>query len=179
MGHGKQQATAAEAKAMAHPLRLRILRLCLEEEMTNRELAVQLGKDPGTVLHHVRMLVDNGFLAAGEPRRGKRNSRERPYLATRKSWTLDFGDQDRPSIDVAAAEAFAAEFREAGPGASVTWSRLGVRLSAADKAELIERLEALVVDMESRDDPGGEPLSLYFAVHRRPGGRDRQSKAST
>jgi DNA-binding transcriptional ArsR family regulator len=178
MGHGKQQATAAEAKALGHPLRLRILRLCLDEEMTNRELADVLGKDPGTVLHHVRMLVDNGFLKAGEPRRGKRNSRERPYLATRKSWILDFGDQDRTSVDVAAAEAFAAEFRAAGPGAAVAWSRLGVRLSAADRDELVDRLEALVLDMESRDDPSAEPLSLYFAVHRRPGGRDRQAKAS-
>ena len=164
-GQKKQKATPAEAKALAHPLRLRILRLCLDEELTNKEIAERLEKDPATVLHHVRMLVDNGFLAAGEPRRGKRNSRERPYAATRKSWILDFGEDI--SIDVAAAEAFAAEFRAAGAGASVTWSRLGVRLNEGDRAELVKRIDDLVADFERRDDPAGEPLSLYLAVHRR------------
>src|SRR5687768_7365850 len=168
MGTKKQLATPAEAKALAHPLRLRILRLCLDEELTNKEIADRLDKDPATVLHHVRLLVDNGFLAAGDPRRGKRNSRERPYLATRKSWVLDFGHEST-SIDVAAAEAFAAEFRDAGPGASVNWSRLGVRLRPADRDELSRRIDELVADMAERDDPDGEPLSLYLAVHRRPG----------
>ena len=162
---------------MAHPLRLRILRLCLDEELTNRELAEVLGKDPGTVLHHVRMLVDEGFLAEGTPRRGKRNSRERPYRATRKSWVLDFGS-DSTSIDVAAAEAFAAEFRAAGLGASVNWSRLGVRLLPEDREELVRRIDELVADMAERDDPDGEPLSLYLAVHRRPAQTTAQTTAA-
>lgn len=175
MGAGKQKATAAEAKAMGHPLRLRILRLCLDEELTNREIADRLGKDPGTVLHHVRMLVDNEFLVAGEPRRGRRNSRERPYRATRKSWVLDFAD-DHAAIDVAAAEAFAAELREApADGPAPWWARLGVRLSADDRREVIARLEQLVAEVDQREDPEGEPVSLYFAVHRsgRAGGADR------
>ena len=177
MGPGKQKATAAEAKAMAHPLRLRILRLCLDEELTNRELADRLSKDPGTVLHHVRMLVENGFLAEGEARRGKRNSRERPYRATRKSWVLDFAD-DHSGIDLAAAEAFAAELREApADGPAPWWSRLGVRLSAEDRRDLIARLEQLVAEVDQREDPNGEPVSLYFAVHRpgRAGGKGRET----
>src|SRR5947207_6510593 len=66
----KRQATAAEAKALANPLRLRILRLCLDEALTNKELADRLDKDPGTLLHHVRTLVDTGFLAPDEVRSG-------------------------------------------------------------------------------------------------------------
>ena len=167
MGTKKQVATPAEAKALAHPLRLRILRLCLDEELTNKEIAQRLDKDPATVLHHVRMLVDNAFLVAGDPRRGKRNSRERPYRATRKSWVLDFSGEAATSIDVAAAEAFAAEFRAAGPDASLTWSRLAVRLLPEDREELVRRIDELIADFEPRDEPAGEPLSLYFAVHRR------------
>lgn len=164
----KQKATPEEAKALAHPLRLRILRLCLDEEQTNKELADALGQNPATVLHHVRMLVDQGFLAPRDARRGKRNSRERPYLATRKSWVLDFeGTEAHTSIDVAAAEAFAAEFRAAGPDASLNWSRLGVRLLPEDREELLRRIDELVQDVEQRDDPAGEPLSIYLAVHRR------------
>src|SRR5919201_57526 len=60
---GRRGATAEEAKAMGHPMRLRILRLCLDQELTNKQLAERLGKDPGTLLHHVRILVNAGFLA--------------------------------------------------------------------------------------------------------------------
>ena len=163
---------------MAHPLRLRILRLCLDEERTNRELADRLGKDPGTVLHHVRLLVDQGFLVAGEPRRGRRNSRERPYLATRKSWVLDFsGTEDADArIEVAVAEAFAAELRDAGLAAVMENTRFAVRLRPEDRDEFMQRLRRLTEDVMELDDPSGESLSVYLAVHRRETGPPRQEK---
>lgn len=154
---------------MGHPLRLRILRLCLDEELTNAEIAARVGKDPGTVLHHVRMLVDNGFLVAGEPRRGRRNSRERPYVATRKSWVLDFSGADDADarIEVAVAEAFAAELREVGLAAVLENTRFAVRLRPQDRDELMQRIHQLTLDMVERDDPAGEALSVYLAVHKR------------
>jgi DNA-binding transcriptional ArsR family regulator len=84
----RRPATAAEAKALAHPLRMRILRLCVDRSLTNKELAEWLGKDPGTVLHHVRTLVVNGFLVPDEVRQGAKGALEKPYRATGKSWTL-------------------------------------------------------------------------------------------
>ena len=81
----------ADARALASTLRLRILRLCLDEPLTNREIAARLDRNPATVLHHVRTLVDRGFLAAQPVRRGTRGSREVPYLATRKSWRTPGG----------------------------------------------------------------------------------------
>ena len=152
---------------MSHPLRLRILRLCLDEDLTNRELAERLGKDPGTVLHHVRMLVDEGFLTALEPRRGKRNSRERPYRATRKSWVLDFGFDSRTVIEVAVAEAFAAELRDLDPADILESARMGTRLMPEDRDVIVARVNDLVREIERREDPAGEPLGVYFAVHRR------------
>lgn len=139
----------------------------LDEELTNRELADHLGKDPGTVLHHVRMLVDNGFLAEGEARRGKRNSRERPYRATRKSWVLDFGVSPRTVIEVAVAEAFAAELRELDPEDILESARMGTRLRPEDRDVIIARVNDLVREIERREDPSGEPLGMYFVVHRR------------
>lgn len=44
----RRPATPAEAKALGHPLRLRIMRLCLVEELTNKQLADRLDRDPGT-----------------------------------------------------------------------------------------------------------------------------------
>jgi predicted ArsR family transcriptional regulator len=179
VGTKRQPATPAEAKALAHPLRLRILRLCLDEPLTNRELADELGRDPGTVLHHVRMLVDEGFLVAAEPRRGRRGSREKPYLATRKSWVLDFEAADRSgSVAVAVAQAFAAELGRIEPSDLLTSSRLGVRLRPADLDELTGRLEELVRDIEQRDDPDGEPVGIYLGVHRRPATRSGRTDSS-
>src|SRR5688572_29994788 len=61
----RRDATVREAKAMAHPLRLRIMRLCGEQELTNKQLADRLNRDPGTVLYHVRLLADAGLLERG------------------------------------------------------------------------------------------------------------------
>src|SRR5476649_823080 len=82
------------ARALASPLRMRILRLCLHESRTNQELAAELDVNPGSLLHHVRSLVSTGFLVAEEPRAGARGAREIPYRATGRSWRQggrDFG----------------------------------------------------------------------------------------
>ena len=84
----RRPATDEEARALASSLRLRILRICLGEGRTNKEIAGILGRDPASVLHHIRTLVRTGFLEPQEARRGARGAREIPYLATRKSWQL-------------------------------------------------------------------------------------------
>src|SRR5919107_4990649 len=100
--------TAAEAKALAHPLRIRILRLCLDQALTNKQLAERLGKDPGTVLHHVRTLAAGGFLVAEEVRQGEKGALEKPYRATGKSWTLSLegSPASEPTTTQAMLEAF-------------------------------------------------------------------------
>ena len=172
----RRPATAEEAKALAHPLRLRILRLCLDEAQTNKQLADALAKDPGTVLHHVRTLVDTGFLAAEEVRAGTRGALEKPYRATGKSWTVDVSDHDdRAAVVLAGLDAFREEVLEAGGKAIVTQFRLAVRLGKADGDELRRRLDDLAEEFKDRDDPGGEPYGLYVGLHRRKGRRVRRT----
>jgi len=89
----RREATAEEARALANPLRLRILRLCLNASLTNKQLADRLDKDPATVLHHVRMLVDTGFLSADAVRSGAKGALEKPYRATGKSWEISVGER--------------------------------------------------------------------------------------
>src|SRR2546421_3743811 len=91
----RREATPDEARALANPLRLRILRLCLDEALTNKEIADGLGRDPGAVLHHVRMLVDTGFLRVEPVRTGHRGALEKPYRATGKSWEVSVEDETR------------------------------------------------------------------------------------
>ena len=172
----RRQATAEEAKAMSHPLRLRALRLCLDQELTNKELAERLGKDPGTLLHHVRILVSTGFLEAGETRHGAHGALEKPYRATGKSWTLDFehpGEPD-PGISRPMLQAFIEELTEAGPGAMQNEARLGLTLADDSLAEFERRLMALMDEFVERSpEPGGTRYGLYLAMHR----QDRAARA--
>src|SRR3954451_17343796 len=60
------------AKALAHPLRARILQRLGERVASPGELAVELGASVGVVSYHVRMLRDYDCveLVRTEPRRG-------------------------------------------------------------------------------------------------------------
>ncbi len=151
----------ADARALASTLRLRILRLCLDEPMTNREIAERLEKNPATVLHHVRTLADRGFLEAQPVRRGTRGSREVPYLATRKSWrTPGVPGQSRVLVDT-----FLEEVALVDP-ADVLTTRLGLRLDEAGHAELVERVDALLEEFAARPPtPHGTAYSLFYALH--------------
>jgi DNA-binding transcriptional ArsR family regulator len=168
-GPARRAATPEEARALAHPLRLRILRLCLDAALTNKQLAERLGKDPGTVLHHVRTLVATGFLAAEEVRQGQSGALEKPYRATGKSWTLDVGEEATGEAGAAEAmlEAFLAEFREGG-SAAAGWSRLALTLGQASLEELRDRLQALLDEFVDRSpEPAGEPYGMLVVIHRR------------
>ena len=160
----KRPATDAEARALASAVRLRILRLCFSEALTNRELAARLGRNPATVLHHVRTLVDTGFLVAQPARRGTRGSREVPYRATGKSWLMDI-DARPPAPRDPMLEAFLEEVTAVGQQ-RLQSSRLGLRLSAADLEEFRGRLHGLLDEYARRPhDPDGERWSLYLGMH--------------
>jgi transposase-like protein len=162
---GRIAANEAEARALASAVRLRILRMCLDDAQTNKEIAQRLGANPATTLHHVRTLVATGFLAPQPERRGPRNSREVPYLATRKSWRMDTDDAGVAGGRAAMLEAFLQEIqlvdREEGD-----FSRLGLRLSASEMEEFRERLADLLNEFADRPiTPEGQPYSLFVALH--------------
>src|SRR6187397_1377017 len=118
----ERDATPQEMRALGHPLRWRILRLTLDRPLTNKQIAERLGRDPGTVLHHVRELVRTGFLAADDVRPGKRGALERPYRTTGKSWRLRL--QPDSSTTVAIIDAVREEIIDSGPDSLVTITRL-------------------------------------------------------
>jgi DNA-binding CsgD family transcriptional regulator len=168
----RRPATPAEAKALASPLRLRILRLCLDQALTNKQLAERLGRDPGTVLHHVRTLVATGFLAPDEVRQGAKGALEKPYRSTGKSWTLSL-DNDvvaETSATQAMLEAFLAELAEAGPGAVHDFTRLALTLDDDSLKEFETRLREIFDDFAARPpDPGGKTYGLLFGMHLQAG----------
>jgi predicted ArsR family transcriptional regulator len=160
----RRRATDAEARALASAVRLRILRLCLDEPLTNKEIAARLGRNPATVLHHVHTLTQTGFLVAEPERRGTRGAREVPYRATGKSWLMDTGDRPPPARDPLLA-AFLEEVAAVGEQ-RLESTRLGLRLSAADRAELSRRLRELFDEYARRPaDPAGQKWSVYLGMH--------------
>jgi len=173
LGSGRQvwvrrAADEAESKALASPLRLRILRLALHEPRTNKELADALGRDPASVLHHVRTLVDTGFLVEQPVRRGPRGSRERPYLASGKSFYVDTGGALVEGRDLL-LETFLQEIAELPPD-QLDSARLGFRLSDDDRQQVRRKLQALLDEIATmRSDPDGEPWSIFLAVHPEAG----------
>jgi DNA-binding transcriptional ArsR family regulator len=160
----RRPATDAEARALASAVRLRILRLCLDEALTNKEIAARLGRNPATVLHHVRTLLDTGFLVAEPERRGTRGAREVPYRATGKSWLMDTADRPPAARDPLLA-AFLEEVAAVGEHRLMS-ARLALRLPVADRVELERRLQELLDEYARRPvDPGGEKWSLYLGMH--------------
>lgn len=165
--HSKRQATPDELKALSHPVRWRILRMCLEESLTNKELADRLDLAPATVLRHVRVLSDHGFLEAQDPRPGKRGAWERPYRATQLTTRLSLESPKHPEltrgIEIAALDAHRAELLEQPPEASVSTNRSQLRLSRQDTEEFLRRIHELWSEFENRQDPAGQRLSIMWS----------------
>lgn len=156
---------ATRAKALSVPLRWRVLRLCVHEERTNRELATILDVNPATMLHHVRTLVGAGYLEALPARRGTRGAREIPYVATRLAWT----EHDKPASSDVLLRAFIDEVQGLDPEILHTM-RIGLLLTDAERDELIDRIWAIVQEYagahgERRSRGDRTPWSLFQVVH--------------
>ena len=150
----------ARMRAISSPLRLRVLRLCAFESRTNKELAELLDVNPGTMLHHVRTLVQTGYLAAEPERAGAQGAREIPYRATGLSWRTSM-----PSGSRVLVETFLQQIeRLEDDDLDATW--LGLKLNDEHKAELVERLFDLVSEFKERGpDADGQTYSLFTAFH--------------
>lgn len=173
--------TAAEAKALAHPLRQRLVRLLSAEDLTNRQLADRLGADPATVLYHVRILAGAGLVEQLPVRHGTRGAREKPYRSTGRSWWLDDPlAGTAPDVRFGPVELAMEELRASAPGDRATFATFTLHLTPEDVTELDRRLlevidEYVATDAERRDRPVHRG---FFAVHRvatgsPPGSPDR------
>jgi DNA-binding transcriptional ArsR family regulator len=165
----RRPATVAELKALSHPLRVRILRLCGDRELTNKQLADRLGEDAGTVYYHVRQLVAAGFLEPAPVRSGESGALEKPYRSTGRSWWLSVAvDELAAGGGVAPVEAFQQELAEAGPASIATYARFSLHLSPEDVAELDRRIVAVIDSYVETDHERGH-LPAHggiFLLHR-------------
>lgn len=168
----RRPATVRETKALAHPLRLRILRLCGEQELTNKQLADRLQRDPGTVLYHVRQLADAGLLEQAPVRTGASGALEKPYRSTGTSWWLSNPlEAVEAEARLAPVHAFWDELREAGPDAVHTFDRFVLHLTPEEAGTLERRILAILdeyieTDGERREHRDRPALGGIFVLHR-------------
>lgn len=169
MAVDRTPATAAQAKALGSPIRLRILRMCHHEALTNQQLAVRLGCDPSTMHYHARVLLDTGFLERVQPRHGPTGALEKPLRATGLSWTLDLGT-DSTDATLAMFDAFRAELAESGPDSVETMSRFMYHLDDPTFVEMTERIQEVLDEYattdEERREAGHQQFGGIFALHR-------------
>lgn len=172
-GTGEERlANARDVKALAHPLRLRIIRLCGLQELTNKQLADRLEQDPGTMLYHVRQLLAAGFLEPGEVRAGESGALEKPYRSTGRSWDLNTAlGSIGPEGPLAPLVAAQQELQEAGPEALASMSRFVLHLSDADREEFISRVQVILQEYVSTENSRKTEAAYggIFLLHRTAG----------
>jgi DNA-binding transcriptional ArsR family regulator len=189
---------AAQLRALAHPLRLRLLGLLrLEGPSTASRLAGRTGESSGLTSYHLRQLAASGFVTDAPAPGDGAGGRERWWRAAhRYTWTSSPPPQDLEAV--AAAEDFErvvvgvyAESTLAWLQARPSWpqpyveasssSDVSLRLTAAEMTALRDDLHA-VVERYRRHDPddraraadGGPPddavvVTARLQVHPEPG----------
>lgn len=160
----RRPASHLEAKALSHPLRVRLLTMLSTEELTTSELARRCGENPGTILYHLRVLVDAGLAETSALRIGARNSRELPYRSTGKANTMTFRDQldAGSSVGEAIMQGALSSYYRAEPSDRFGEAVARIHLTPARLEELQQRLRAVIG--EFRNDEG-EAVTMLVAFH--------------
>jgi DNA-binding transcriptional ArsR family regulator len=172
----------ATLKAVAHPLRVRLLgALRTEGPATASELGRKFGESSGSTSYHLRQLARFGYVEADAE---QPNARDKRWRARHRytSWS-EPGLADSP--DGAEANrwlrerqrSFAARVAESFDEQKDTypeeWRRVAgqsdmmLRLTPASLAELTERIATIADEYAARDAdaPDAEQVALYFAGH--------------
>ncbi len=175
----------AQLRALAHPVRLRMLGLLRAEgPATATTLASRLGLNSGATSYHLRQLATHGFVVDDET---LGNRRDRWWRAAHQSTRTDPAEatttESRDSLDaflqaVAVIHTdllqHAVEERELLPDewrAASTLSDWGIRLTPARARALVETLLAVVEETEE-EDAGTEEAADFLVVlqaYPRPG----------
>lgn len=161
-------------RALAHPLRARLLELVAREGTLTATQASELtGESPANCSFHLRTLAKYGFLRQAERGRG----RERPWRPAELSAT--WSDRAADAEAVAAGEALTEFLLERHHGAAVEWLRdrrslspewqqVGtindglLYLTAAEAEELGRQLVALIARYVERTlDPATRPRGAW------------------
>ncbi|GAA3836045.1 helix-turn-helix domain-containing protein [Sphaerisporangium flaviroseum] len=166
----KQITDPRALRALAHPIRLKLLELLtVDGPATGRRLADLTGESTASVSYHVGQLVKWGLV---EPAVDLAHGRERPWQATSRgiTWTAtgdgspEFATASRALREQFIARRLAAldEFQRHEDEFDVTWQEaawIGEDMGYLDVAELTEvteRIRAVIAEYTNADRPRKE-----------------------
>ncbi len=158
-------------RALADPLRLRLLEYLIVRPSSARELAERVGMRPDRLYHHLGRLEEAGLIAIAEYRPLPGGKVERVYAATEAEPP---GDEASPAdlaqffdvvIEMTRADMNSALLaRGAGKHREIDFTRTGLRLSVQGRAELVAGIERLLQEAAKRNDPGGTWTHIVWSV---------------
>lgn len=164
--------TTAVLKALAHPLRQKLLRLLhRQRHLRAADAATELGEPANKVSFHLRVLAEAGLIDEAPDK--ARDRRDRVWTAVKGEWNL--GDPEHPVADEALGNAviqsvvsqhndlvrrvaaYAPEY-SAGRDTTVrgTFVQTGAHLTRAEFTELLTVIHRAIRDAEAahdKDDP--------------------------
>ncbi|WP_051967660.1 ArsR/SmtB family transcription factor [Kitasatospora mediocidica] len=171
---------ARSLRALAHPLRMRILeQLGDDGPATSARLSETLGESTGTISWHLRHLAEHGYI---EEEEGRGTKRERWWRAVREKRVVDTtgmraDPQLRAALSVYHRHYLEQQFRRAAEALAVTpqgpWVGAGtlsdwsdVRMTAdqlrALNAELLAVIERHVPGPDAPVDPAARPVLIQL-----------------
>lgn len=154
-----------QLKALGHPLRLRVLEMLGEEAgeaLTNRELAVRIGIDPGHLHFHVRMLLKAGLI---RPAEGDGKRREKPYRAVARHVTVApelLSAKAISGVRSSMLEEVQRGLSKFSDGGRFRVLNDTIRIDPERLADLIEKAFA---EAHAEYDPGCEPIVVTAFIH--------------
>ena len=154
--------TPAHLKALAEPVRSRILDLVLERAATVAELAEALDRPKSSVAYHVQALVKVGLLKVVRTRK-VRAVEERFYGRTGR--TIVVGDAAVPT-NTAGANFLTEAAAEARPGADSKATLRHARISEDQAEEFFERVVALAEEFTRLPRGGDTVIGFIGALYR-------------
>jgi DNA-binding transcriptional ArsR family regulator len=152
--------TAAQFKALGHPLRHRLLFALGQDAATISQLATALETAKGNIAHHLGVLRDAGMVRVVETRQ-VRGGTEQYYRRTAKM--LDFTGEGERANSAVALQAVSAELQSA-TGKPMLHLR-NIRLTAAQAEELEAHLSDLLGDLQDAG-PGEARYGVVVSVYR-------------
>ncbi|GAB2726428.1 ArsR/SmtB family transcription factor [Kitasatospora kifunensis] len=177
---GSRTVDPRSLRALAHPLRMRILDLLSDHgPSTSAKLAAQLGENTGTVSWHLRHLAEHGYI---EEEEGRGTKRERWWRRKDRTLVLNTRDlqndrQTREAMEVYQQHYLERTFQRAARALSVPptgdWIGAGnmsdwgdVRMTPdqlrALGVELLAVIKRHVPDPDAPVPPGAQPVLIQF-----------------
>jgi DNA-binding transcriptional ArsR family regulator len=189
MPESPRRIDARSLRALAHPLRIRILELLTDDPATATGLAKRLGENTGTVSWHLRHLAEHRFIEEDTERGTKR---ERWWRTVKEATVLnseDFRDDpdSKAAYDVYSYELAHAlhnswinyltqdwepRWRSASELHRHTELRMTPERLRALNAELAETVERYLPAPDAEPEPGSLPVTVQWQAFPRKEGAD-------